>query len=509
MDEATVAARTSPPAAAKLRPRSAMKNGRRAGIIPWARSVVRWARRRVPRSRRFTARLCALGQALSNSPERTRRTLDRSYQPAPVDSPGAPSPMLLSRLIGPVATLLASVVLAFVDDDLAIVRSMIFPASQEPCSPSLVRAGFGPSFATRPPTGSTSRARSSRRPSAERLVVLYFHGNVEAAAHNLPLADALRAAGLGVFLAEYRGYGGLPGAPSEKGLYAMARRRSPSWPARPPARVVLVGRSLGSGVAVELATRHRVAAIVLVSAYMSIVDVGRTVAGPLATLVIRDRFDSLSKIARVASPVALLHGTRDDVVPVTMGRRLAAARPGPVGSRYPRRPTTIFPASRISSPARSSASSPPRGPGRSRRRARPRATIPSPWARSRRLPDRHGPPGHAVRHVRRLRRSGGPPGRSPCSRSAPSQPSYTSAGPATFPTSPSPRRPPAGPPADSSASPVFCTGTNGCLVVYVAPWCGPRRSSLPGDVALADHIRTKGYETAFSSGWTRPRPALT
>ncbi|NHW87478.1 alpha/beta hydrolase, partial [Escherichia coli] len=48
----------------------------------------------------------------------------------------------------------------------------------------------------------------------------------------------------------------------------------------------------------------------------------------LASLVIRDRFDSLTKIARIASPVVLLHGTRDDVVPVAMGRRLAAARPG-------------------------------------------------------------------------------------------------------------------------------------------------------------------------------------
>ena len=96
----------------------------------------------------------------------------------------------------------------------------------------------------------------------------------------------------------------------------------------PAARVILVGRSLGSGVAVELATRYRVAAVVLVSAYTSIVDMGRTVAGPLASLVIRDRFDSLSKIARVASPVVLLHGTRDDVVPVEMGRRLAVARPG-------------------------------------------------------------------------------------------------------------------------------------------------------------------------------------
>ena len=54
--------------------------------------------------------------------------------------------------------------------------------------------------------------------------------------------------------------------------------------------------------------------------------------------------------------------------------------------------------------------------------------------------------------------------------------------------------------SDSSASPIHCTGASGCLVVYVAPWCGPCRSSLPGDVALADHIRTKGYETVFVVG---------
>ena len=54
--------------------------------------------------------------------------------------------------------------------------------------------------------------------------------------------------------------------------------------------------------------------------------------------------------------------------------------------------------------------------------------------------------------------------------------------------------------ASSTAAPVNCAGANGCLVVYVAPWCGPCRSSLPGDVALADHLRTKGYETVFVVG---------
>ncbi len=211
----------------------------------------------------------------------------------------------------------------------SLVRSMIFPASQAP----FPEPGPGEGWTVvRYETADGVRLAGASFPPLvpDRPVVLYFHGNAEAAAQNLPLAGSLHARGLGVFLAEYRGYGGLAGSPSEQGLYAdgEAALAELGRLGVPPSRVVLAGRSLGSGVAVELATRHRVAAVVLVSAYTSIVDMGRTIAGPLAPLVIRDRFDSISKIARVSSPVALLHGIRDDVVPVEMGRRLAAARPG-------------------------------------------------------------------------------------------------------------------------------------------------------------------------------------
>jgi len=210
----------------------------------------------------------------------------------------------------------------------SLVRSMIFPAAQTPFPEP--RAGEGRSVARYETTDGVRLAGAFFPPPAgDDAVLLYFHGNAEAAAHNLPFARELNARGLGVFLAEYRGYGGLSGSPSEKGLYAdgEAALAELGRLGIPPSRVVLVGRSLGSGVAVELATRHRVAAVVLVSAYTSLVDMGRIVAGPLAPLVVRDRFDSLGKLPRVESPLVLLHGSRDDVVPVSMGRRLAAARP--------------------------------------------------------------------------------------------------------------------------------------------------------------------------------------
>ena len=210
----------------------------------------------------------------------------------------------------------------------SLARSMIFPAAQAPFPEP--RAGEGWSVARHETTDGFHLAGAYfPPPSPDAPVLLYFHGNAEAAAHNLPLASALRARGFGVFLAEYRGYGGLPGSPFEEGLYGdgQAAMAELGRLGIPPSRVILVGRSLGSGVAVELATRHRVAAVVLISAYTSLVDMGRLVAGPLAPLVVRDRFDSLSKIGRVAAPLVLIHGSSDDVVPVSMGRRLAAARP--------------------------------------------------------------------------------------------------------------------------------------------------------------------------------------
>lgn len=166
-----------------------------------------------------------------------------------------------------------------------------------------------------------------RSGAADAPTAVYFHGNAEAAASNVPLAAALAERGVDVFLAEYRGYAGLSGRPTEAGLYADGEAAVEAVRARgvAPERLVLVGRSLGTGVAVELALRRPPRLLVLVSPYTSIVDMGRSLVGPLAPLLVADRFDSLGKIGRVAAPVVVLHGTRDEVVPFAMGRRIAEA----------------------------------------------------------------------------------------------------------------------------------------------------------------------------------------
>lgn len=157
--------------------------------------------------------------------------------------------------------------------------------------------------------------------------VLYFHGNAESAMQNLPLAEELARGGFETFLAEYRGYAGLGGRPSEAGLTRDGEAALTAFlGARtdgPP--LIFVGRSLGSGVAVEIASRRPPHLLILVSPYTSLVDMGRSLVGPLAPVLVPDRFDNLSKIAALSCPVVIVHGTRDEVVPFEMGRRLAAA----------------------------------------------------------------------------------------------------------------------------------------------------------------------------------------
>ena len=164
-------------------------------------------------------------------------------------------------------------------------------------------------------------------PSRAEVRVLYFHGNAESALQNLPLADDLAKRGVETFLAEYRGYSGLQGRPTEAGLLLDGEAALQAFVGghAESGSLVLVGRSLGSGVAVEIASLRPPRLLILISPYTSLVDMGRSLVGPFAPVLVPDRFDNLSKIGALNCPIVIAHGTRDEVVPFEMGRRLAAA----------------------------------------------------------------------------------------------------------------------------------------------------------------------------------------
>ena len=205
-----------------------------------------------------------------------------------------------------------------------VSRSLLFPASQDPL-PGTLPGGKIVSYRTE--DGLTLRGVSLSSERKDAPGVVFFHGNGEAAVHDIPLGQRLAELGLDVFLAEYRGYGGCPGSPSEAGLFldGDAAIRAAGFPED---RLVIVGRSLGTGVAAEMAVRHPARLVLLISPYTSVAAMGRFVVGPLAPLVVRDRFDTLSRVSRIRSPLVVAHGTADEVIPFRMGEKVAAARPG-------------------------------------------------------------------------------------------------------------------------------------------------------------------------------------
>lgn len=176
-----------------------------------------------------------------------------------------------------------------------------------------------------------------RAAESARLTLVYFHGNAGHLGDRLFLVRPYLDAGYGVLLAGYRGYGGNPGRPSEEGFYADGRAAL-SWLAGnavAPDRTVLFGESLGTGVAVQMAVEHPVAGLILQSPFTSVVEVGQEAVPWLpVSLLMTDRFDSLSKIPDIEAPLLLVHGEADRVIPVQFGYRLFDAALEPKTSQF-------------------------------------------------------------------------------------------------------------------------------------------------------------------------------
>lgn len=156
--------------------------------------------------------------------------------------------------------------------------------------------------------------------------VVHFHGNGEELADQGALALRYAAAGLGFYAVEYPGYGQCRGiATTEATIFAAAEAALAHLAGLGVARerMVLEGQSLGSGVAVEMAARGWGSRVILIAPYTSIVAVASRLVPVLpASLYVRDRFDSAAKAPRVRVPVLIVHGTRDQLIPVSMGREL-------------------------------------------------------------------------------------------------------------------------------------------------------------------------------------------
>jgi fermentation-respiration switch protein FrsA (DUF1100 family) len=155
-------------------------------------------------------------------------------------------------------------------------------------------------------------------------VVLFFHGNGDFLAGRVSRFKAITSDGTGLVALSFRGYAGSTGSPSEQGLLQDAAAAYAFTTAHYAAdRIVVWGFSLGTGVAVALASENKVGKLILEAPYTSTVDV----AGSLLPIVpvrllMRDPFHSDRRIARVTVPLLIMHGENDRAIPIKFGERL-------------------------------------------------------------------------------------------------------------------------------------------------------------------------------------------
>lgn len=158
--------------------------------------------------------------------------------------------------------------------------------------------------------------------------IAYFHGNAHNISGRAGIYDALASQGFGVAALSYRGYGKSEGSPSEQGLYTDARAIMTFLKDKgiPLTQTAIYGESLGTGVAVQMATEYPIGMLVLQAPYISVEDRASELYSFVPVkLMIKDKFRSIDKIKQVKAPLILFHGELDNVITVSHGRKLFQA----------------------------------------------------------------------------------------------------------------------------------------------------------------------------------------
>ena len=206
-------------------------------------------------------------------------------------------------------------------------RTLLYPGTS--ATPAPEPSAWGENVYIDTPDGETLHALYSRGESDKPCVLLFF-GNGDRADSYGFLAQALAVRGIGLLAISYRGYPGSTGSPSEDGLLTDGLAAYDWLSQRSKGGIVVLGRSLGTGIAVNTAGQRPAAGMILVSAYLSVLSVAQTRYPfyPVA-LLIKDSFRSDLKIAKVRQPKLFIHGRLDDSIPLSSGEALYRIAPEP------------------------------------------------------------------------------------------------------------------------------------------------------------------------------------
>ena len=155
--------------------------------------------------------------------------------------------------------------------------------------------------------------------------LLIFHGNAGDLSNRIYKLNELNKLRINILLISWRGFSGNNGSPTEKNLYKDAEAAI-KWLNKKDvsnSQIVLYGESLGTGIAVEMGKKNDFNSIILESPFTSIENSAKIYYPYLPVkYLLKDRYDTINKIKMVKSPIMIMHGEKDDVVPFSMGKKL-------------------------------------------------------------------------------------------------------------------------------------------------------------------------------------------
>lgn len=214
-------------------------------------------------------------------------------------------------------------------------RSFLYAPDRNATTPANVGlADFAQIRIEAKPDALTSWWRAPLKANAP--VILIFHGNGGALAGRARLYESIASKDFDLLAVGYPGYGGNPGAPTEQSLYQAAQANYDWLIAKgyKPEQIIIAGQSFGTGVAIWLAQTNPAAGLLLQSPYTSMVDMAaKQMPAAPAQLLLKDRFESISRIGQIKMPVAWIHGRDDNLIPLAMAKRLFDEANSPKCSR--------------------------------------------------------------------------------------------------------------------------------------------------------------------------------
>ena len=167
--------------------------------------------------------------------------------------------------------------------------------------------------------------------------LLIFHGNAGDLSNRIYKLNELNKLEINILLISWRGFSGNEGYPTEKNLYEDAEAAI-KWLNKKKvsnSQIILYGESLGTGVAVEIASKNNFNSIILESPFTSIENSAKIYYPYLpVSFLLKDRYDSISKIKKINSPILIMHGRKDDIVPFFMGKKLFEKANSPKDSYF-------------------------------------------------------------------------------------------------------------------------------------------------------------------------------